>query len=127
MFPFLHRNNIERYIDENKALIKRMYGEFIMNSDSSPLTGATSTGTGGGNALRRSAREVYESEVEEFFGKSKNSKLSHLAENLKNEGEEEEEEIGETPPHNSTEKVRKVRQTVNPKNGNPTQQPKSNR
>lgn len=93
-----------------------MYGEFVMNTDGPGAAAGSGPGSGGGNALRRSAREVYEHEVAEFFGKAQTAKLSPLAENL-----------GHGESVNGTESVRGKRQTVNPKNGGPTQQPKSNR
>jgi hypothetical protein len=112
----MYRENIERFIDENKALIKRMYGEFVMNADGGP----PGAGAGGGNGLlRRTAREVYEDEVAEFFGTSKSA---NLAGNLKHPSA--------TAHTNGTEgqsHTRRTRQTVNPRNGSPTQQPKSNR
>ncbi|OXA59156.1 hypothetical protein Fcan01_04225 [Folsomia candida] len=116
-------DNIERFIDENKALIKRMYGEFVMNDGPAggETLGAGGLG-GGGNALRRSAREVYEHEVEEFFGKSKTAKFANRAENL-----HPDQKNNSTNGGGQTSHSRKVRQTVNPKNGGPTQQPKSNR
>lgn len=96
-----------------------MYGEFVMNSDPSP-GGQTPSST---NALRRSARDVYDHELEEFFGKSKSSKMAGLAENLPSDEYVDDDDF-ETHSSNGT---RKVRQTVNPRTGGPTQQPKSNR
>ena len=89
------RESIERFIDENKALIKRMYGEFAMlgSEEYGPVGGSV------GNILRRSAREVYEEEVPDYIAKE----------------------------HSNGNHTRKARQTVNPRTGGPTEQPKSNR
>jgi hypothetical protein len=62
-----------------------------------------------GNILRRSAREVFEHEVPDFFGKEEHS---HAHGNFTGKGHEH---------------TRKTRQTVNPRTGGPTEQPKSNR
>ncbi|CAG7721781.1 unnamed protein product [Allacma fusca] len=102
-------DRIERFIDENKALIKRMYGEFSMNLD-------TYVGPVGGNTLRRSTREVYEDEVPDFLSEAfqkHNGKRSSGA------------SAGNATDSDSH--VRTSRQTVNPRNGSPTQQPKSNK
>ena len=103
-----HRDRIERFIDENKALIKRMYGEFSMNPDSY-------VGPVGGNTLRRNAREVFEDEVPNVFAHPDIQKHNM---HRRNAGSFD----------NSTDShVRTSRQTVNPRNGGPTQQPKSNK
>ena len=63
---------------------------------------------GTGNILRRSAREIYEHEVPDYFSKP---------DIIKNNGN-----------YTSGNHSRHARQTVNPpKNGAPTEQPKSNR
>jgi hypothetical protein len=80
-----------------------MYGEFVM------VNSEAFAGPVAGNYLRRSAREIYEDEVPDYFTKPN------------------------TPNHLNTGNVtnedasRKKRQTVNPRNGSPTQHPKSNR
>ena len=61
-FPFRFRERIERFIDENKALMKRMYGEFTMSTEYGPPSRDTydqpgkrsvkreATGEGGGGS-----------------------------------------------------------------------------
>ena len=109
------RDRIERFIDDNKALTKRMYGEFIMSPGPAPSgpvpTSYVGVGTGsvGGNVLRRSARDthdIYEDEVPSFFGDS--HQFSYMRDG------------------NGTHK-RTRRQTVNTRNGGPAQKPKSNK
>ncbi len=84
-----------------------MYGEFVMLS--SEGEGGYGGPVGTGNILRRSAREVYEHEVPDYFG---NPTVIQSGGNSTN----------------NTTHSRHARQTVNPpKNGAPTEQPKSNR
>ncbi|ODM95494.1 hypothetical protein Ocin01_11183 [Orchesella cincta] len=122
-------NNIERFIDENKALIKRMYGEFIMNSEAY-------VGPVGSNTLRRSTRDVFEHEVPDLLpsphSKKKRSAHAHhqadhdanptALHNLPDDFDDHLQGNGTVSSH-----VRSTRQTVNNRNGGPTQQPKSNR
>lgn len=101
------RDKIESFIDENKALIKRMYGEFVMLTDGTVGVGVG--GERGGYSRRRSTREIYEHEVPEVLG---SVYLNTPSATYGKEG-------------NTT---RVTRQTVNPpRNGVPKQQPKSNR
>lgn len=49
----LHSERIERFIDENKALMKRMYGEFEMSPESSEH----------GHRTRRKSRETRKHDI----------------------------------------------------------------
>lgn len=86
------RERIERFIDENKALMKRMYGDFEMN----PGYGSSTSEPGHRTRTRRKSREARkhgvpdggprqqnddelhaESEIEEeYFGRTRNTRQS---------------------------------------------------
>jgi hypothetical protein len=112
-------NNIERFIDENKALIKRMYGEFSMSSD-------TFAGPPGSNSLRRNAREIFEEDVPPILSPTKLHQSSAGNPQQPTVLDGAEGNSGNATLGNGAYE-RSKRQTVNPRNGGPTQQPKSNR
>lgn len=128
-----HREKIEGFIDENKALIRRMYGEFIMTPDAGPIGGGG--GGGGGNSLRRSTRDIFEDDLPEILpGSNKNTKAKRTAHHNDKHDKLElhappDDDHMNAPAGNSTASahVRATRQTVNNRNGGPSQQPRSNR
>jgi hypothetical protein len=54
---FCFRERIERFIDENKALMKRMYGEFTMSTEYGPPSRETYDQPSKRNAKREAAGE----------------------------------------------------------------------
>jgi hypothetical protein len=56
-FSFCFRERIERFIDENKALMKRMYGEFTMSTEYGPPSRETYDQPSKRNAKREAAGE----------------------------------------------------------------------
>lgn len=101
------------------------------------------TGPPGGNVLRRSTRDVFEDEVPDLFPDSKSGKKKRSPHH--HEGHHPKGSVGglglhEAPaddhalPGNGTiinmppsAHIRATRQTVNNRNGSPSQQPRSNR
>ena len=56
-FRFRFRERIERFIDENKALMKRMYGEFTMSTEYGPPSRETYDQPGKRNVKREATGE----------------------------------------------------------------------
>jgi hypothetical protein len=57
LFSLCFRERIERFIDENKALMKRMYGEFTMSTEYGPPSRETYDQPGKRNVKREATGE----------------------------------------------------------------------